>query len=52
MYSIFFSNSGINDLPRWQFYNTTHEPVFNPLSIADFALGPCPYPRDIIENLS
>ena len=26
-YSSFFSRAGINDFPRWQFYNNTHPPL-------------------------
>jgi hypothetical protein len=47
--SIIRSNSGSQLTHKWQFYKSTHPPLAYCSLIIFSALGPYPYPREIIE---
>lgn len=49
--STYFSSSGIQDSAKWQFYNSTQPPLPENSFIISLALGPYPYPREIVEYL-
>ena len=45
-----YSNFGINEAAKWQFYKKIHLPYSIPSYIAAQALSPYPYPKDLIIN--